>query len=266
MASPSNAGLSRSTSNDGIEDEKATSMDEETEEKAISKDVGSDEPDIDQDEEDDETDGQLSRYELLRLERIKRNQEYLSKLGLNDTKKLPRKEKKRQRKRSSFSEIDFSEKRSSGRVRKSISYTEPTNSVRNLLNGTTAKVKPKSEKPNRARGPRSSAELSNRMERFIFREFQRIKSKKTHVFRQTDRLTRAAEKEVAYWQRQALLWERRKERRSETERQRHLSEQERATFGGGTLKQFLQEIDKRMPTLLTAASEYDEVFTVGGLG
>jgi len=210
---------------------------------------------------DEDEDHELSQYELLRLERIKRNREYLSQLGLDNPDMMKGRKIVKKRKRKKPPQ-DLSSKRSSGRVRKTINYTEPSNSVRKLLKDTQPKI---SNPPNRKK--RSSISLpknnQHRMERFIFREFQRLKSHKSQVLKDTRRVVGAAEKEVAYWKKQVDLWQKRQERKRLNEIRKKEMEEQRAGFGGGTLKELLQNIDRRMPELLSAIERYDEEYVVG---
>jgi len=207
-------------------------------------------------QENDSENGEsgLSSYEKLRLERIKRNQAYLSQLGLEDaTLKQPPKRKKKRRKSEPLPEGPT---RSSGRSRKSIDYTEPSSSVAKLVNGRGVVLKPK-------RGRSLTQEAFNkRMDRNIYHEFRRLKAHKGHSVKQANKLLKGAEKEVSFWQRQKELWDKRNEKRLHRERIEQELQQERDSYGGLTLKQLLQEADSRMPELLSAMEQYDNYYQV----
>ena len=230
------------------------------------KDTRSNNEDDDGDQPQDESNAEnsdgdehhLSEYEKLRLERIKRNREYLSQLGLADQSMLGGRKVPAKRKKKKPPPKPQGPKRSSSRARKSVDYAEPSNSVAKLLRGT----KPKVSKDPPKRKPSIAKQHLHRMEMFIFREFQRIKSLKTQTAKDAERNVRAAEKEVAYWSKLAELYEKREERKLHQERIRQIQEEEREGFGGVTLKELLHDIDKRMPELISAMSRYDEEYEV----
>ena len=241
--------------------------------------------DSDNDKDDESNDGrELSDYEKLRLERIRRNREYLSQLGLEGSmpkKQAPPSRKKRKEQQQQQQQHPTAPQRSSSRSRKTVNYTEPSVSVAQLLrdskkllpaaksassapssaNGVaTITAKPKKEsKPRAPRG--TNTKLMHRMERFIYNEFNSIKAHKKRTLKDAERNTRLAEKEVSYWTKRASIWERQQERQRAAAAAKQAAEQERADLGG-TVRELMQDIDRRMPELLAAVSEYDEVFEV----
>jgi hypothetical protein len=233
--------------NDGNESDKDGEDDKDGEESDNDSSNNDDESKAQNDPEDRE----LSEYELLRLERIKRNREYLSALGLEDVRRTP--VRRRRRKKSELPQ-PTGKKRSSGRVTKSVNYAAPR---QRRVRGSGRAEKPTNEKKETT--PKRENHI---MERFIYREFARVRGQKNHNLKRAEKTVRVAKKEVAYWKKHGRVWERQEERRLEKERIRKLQEEERASFGGGTLKELLQDIDQRMPVLISAASQYDEIFEV----
>ena len=200
----------------------------------------------------------LSDYELARLERIRRNRAYLSQLGLEGATTAQPKKKRR---RSLTADNNNTTIRSSSRIRKTVNYTEP--SVKQLiLQQQRGGEKVSSSPPNKKlKQPKKVKKNNDRMERSIFNGFQAVASRQTQVLRQATRSMRAAEKEVAYWTKRAVVWNRQASRRLEMKAAQRAAAQERADYGG-TLKQLLQQVDQRMPELLEAAAQYDNVYEV----
>lgn len=213
---------------------------------------------------------ELSAYEKLRLERIKRNQQYLARLGLEEQSGIIKEMKKRRAtddmnnsKQKRKRQLEITETRSSSRTRKLVNYADPPTSVASIIRsqkteaGMTEKV---SNQMEIRKKPKSQKRIA--MERVIYREFQKIKSERSLFFRKAEKLKKAAEKEFKYWSRRAQLWERREERRKLLESIRKQLEEEKSRFGGHSLLDLVREIDKRMPELLDAAAKYDEIFEV----
>lgn len=213
---------------------------------------GSDELSHGSDDEDVDNGDGLSDYEKLRLERIRRNQEYLSRLGLEEE-KVKWKPQKMERKRKDPPEQlgEFTRKASLRTKTEQVRYSDI--SMREILG----------EKPRAAKEPKPKKQRQgertpqHRMERDIYREFQRIQAERNNAQKQIEQLVRKIEKEAAYWKK--LLEQ--KVNRSHQARKLEL-ESERAVFGGLTLKQFMQQIDQRMPELVQAAADYDREMEV----
>ena len=262
----------RPADKDANDDSSASSSSEEEEEEE-------EEPTSDTNQNDDTKDSaakppvdehgrELSRYELLRLERIQRNRDYLSQLGLDKLDSMRQKPKKK--KKPITKPVPSQPQRSSGRVRKSVSYKEPSNSVAALLRKTnnkessTAKTtkKPPPAPTNDPTPTKKRTPKVVRMERFLFREFQRIKSLKTQTLKEAQRLVKAAEKQVVYWKRQVAKYEIKKAKQGEKQRKQQLQQAALQDFGGKTLKQLGREIDQKMPTLVAALQRYDQEYEV----
>jgi hypothetical protein len=235
---------------------------------------------------------QLSEYEILRLERIKRNREYLAKLGLDnpaDVATEPDKKKSKiGRPKREPSAVDMIERRTSISRRtkmKPVSYVEPSVSVRDILRTIEGKVKDANgdkstvthtvdasaelEPPPNMRKPtdydtlpRRITKKEHRMENYIWAEFRRLKSIKSSTLKKAERALRLAEKEVKYWRNRFTIWERRNERRLEAERQRQNEALQKQQFGGKTMRELLSEIDQRMPIMLQAVEQYDNAIMV----
>jgi hypothetical protein len=212
---------------------------------------------------------QLSEYELLRQERIKRNKQYLAALGLEGTSanggaKASGKPIKRKRKR-----VSPSQKRSSlsRRTKESVNYTEPPASVASLLR----KVENNDQEKKKGRPPKLPSERKtkdpiDRLEKFVFLEFKSIKAHKRQVLVQAEKNLGKASKEVKYWKKRAEVFERRQQRKLDRKLEQakiiKRLEDERRQLGGGTAKELLQDIDNRMPDILSAVARYDAIFEV----
>jgi hypothetical protein len=209
---------------------------------------------------------QLSQYELLRQERIKRNKQYLAALGLEGTSasgvlggKVSGKPSKRKRKR-----ISPSQKRSSlsRRTKASVDYTEPPASVASLLrtNDKNEQEK-KKDRPPKPPNDRKTKDPKDRLEKFVWLEFKSINAHKRQILSQAEKNLRNAGKEVKYWKKRAEVFERRQQRKLERKLEQakiiNQLEDERRQLGGGTAKELLQDIDNRMPDILSAVARYD---------
>ena len=227
----------------------------------------------------------LSEYEIQRLERIKRNRAYLAQLGLagKDGGGVLGKKKKKERPRKAATDEKPVIRRVSRRSRvKTVTYTEPSASVRDLLRvadkkatnapvdlkltspekadmGTQEVEPPKQPPPSNKPKKRS---VNDRQEQFVYLEFLSIRSSKNQSLRQAKQNVRTAEKEVKYWHKLVQRWERRKQRQSEAQRQRQTEVRERAELGGNSIKEVLQEIDSRMPEIAETVKRYDDLLQV----
>lgn len=204
------------------------------------------------DDSSEEHDG-LSDYEKLRLERIRRNQEYLTRLGLEEEKsKWKPQQQKRVRKKKDQSVQHDGEtvqiRKASLRTKKEqVRYSDIP--ISEILGRKPRAPESKPRKRKEERAPQ------HRMERYIYREFQRLQGERNMAQKQIEQLIRRTEKEAAFWKK--LLDQ--KENRDRLLQGRRLElEAERAAFGGLTLRQLLQQIDQRFPELVQAANQYDQ--------
>jgi hypothetical protein len=207
---------------------------------------------------------QLSEYELLRLERIKRNKQYLSALGLEGTSanggvKASGKPVKRKRKK-----VSPSQKRSSlsRRTKESVTYTEPPAGVAGLIRTVNKKEEEKmKDRPPKPPSERKTKDPLDRLEKFVFLEFKSIKAHKRQVLSQAEKNLAKASKEVKFWKKRAEVFERRQQRKLDRKLEQSKIikrlEDERRQLGGGTAKELLQDIDNRMPDILSAVARYD---------
>lgn len=201
---------------------------------------------------------EISAYEQLRLDRIRRNKEKLAQLGLQGqegsgvlgkkrTKKRPRKKKEEIKMRSSLSRHT---------KQKPMNYAEPSNSVSALLRKQSAALKKSSSSSRKSKG------ISERMDKFIHLEFKRMQGHKTTVVKRTNRFVKHATRELAYWSKRKTG---KVVNLSENRLATKLRHEEERQHLGSTAKEFLQQIDARMPELLDAAAKYDSKYEVSCL-
>ena len=156
---------------------------------------GTESTDENERDSDNDNDG-LSDYEKLRLERIRRNQEYLSRLGLeehqNKWKPIKRARKKKDES-AKPKETTQQRKASLRRKTEQVCYSDVP--IREILGQKTRP--PISESQPRKRKPEK--DIQHRMERFIYREFQRIQAERNTAQKQIELLIRRTEKETAFW-------------------------------------------------------------------
>lgn len=196
----------------------------------------------------------LSDYEKLRLERIRRNQEYLSRLGLEEQKdKLRPQKRARKKKDESTVPEETSQQRKASLRRKTEQVRYSDVSIREILGRKTRAP----ESQSRKRKP--ERDVQHRMERFIYREFQRMQAERNTSQKQIELLIRRIEKETAFWKK---LVEQNESREQLSQTRRSELEAERAIFGGLTLRQLLKQIDQRFPELIQAAKDYDQEIKV----
>ena len=239
---PNDSVLKRDVNKDGSSAESSSSDDEDATNK--SKEYFTD-------------DGrQLSEYEIQRLERIKRNREYLAKLGLAGKDGGGVLGQKQRRKRSGKPNEVAVVRRSPisrrSKIKKVVTYAEPSASVRDLIRVADGKA---TDAPIDKRKPKKS--VNERQEAFIYLEFKRIQSFKNQLAKQANRNVRLAEKEVKYWHKLVGRWERRNQKLLDAERQRQAEAKERVILGGKSIKELLQELDNRYPEIHAAVQRYD---------
>jgi len=185
---------------------------------------------------------ELSEYEILRLERIQRNKEYLANLGLEkreghdggflgDRKPKPRPKKKRVAPRPPSDTI--AAQRPSRRAKEAVNYAEPKCGIAAMARepeqckanatdgnddlqiqetpGKRDAATPSS--PSSRNKEKAAKRPEERMEKFLYLEYRSIQSHKNGVLRQAERNVRAAEKAVKYWGRLAEKAERRATRK-----------------------------------------------------
>ena len=226
----------------------------------------------------------LSDYELLRLERIKRNKERLVQLGLEskDGGGVLGKKKKptSQKRRTSASSTDKlaaptrrSRRSSAGAV---ASYAEQNLSTRSIVGEAEKKDPSKSSsksnsnlagisgEDNKLRrvGARKEKVREERIPRFIYDEFQIIITNKKDMLKQAEKYARKSEVEYKYWRKRAHVVERRAEREREYQEMLSKLEEEKAIFGTGAY-QFVQDLERRVPEIIANVEHYDSMQVVG---
>ena len=249
-------------------DDKNSEEDEATEDSGSDHSESDDSDDSSSSEEEShkkiitEDGREISEYEMLRLERIRRNKERLAALGLQGKagggvlgpRQPPKKKKKKTPpphaagpRRSSLS------RRSKGKI---THYATSLPSVREMLKGETqVKRDPNQPTPK----PKKTKDPTERMDKILHTEFRRLRSQKTHALRQAERDHRAAAKEVKFWT-NYIEKDKRKEMRQQKRQENQGKEEEKVLIGGKTPKQVLKEIDERLEELEQAAEEYDEKY------
>lgn len=208
---------------------------------------------------------EISEYEMLRLERIKRNRDYLAQLGLEGAlgKKRPVQKKKKK-----IVQVEPNERRSSLSRRskeRSINYLDSSASITQLVKdenrGKGRPKKPPGEKKNKA--------MNQRCPRFIYDEFKGVSRHAKMILKQAKRDVRRAEKEIKFWRKRAEIFAKKEKARLEMEKRRMEIERimreqkEERDLLGGTMKELLREVDTRASDLILAASRYDREQQVG---
>jgi hypothetical protein len=196
----------------------------------------------------------LSAYEIQRLERIRRNKEYLASLGLeknNEAISAAKKKKKPARKK----QPDIKRRSSISRASKEkvVTYSERKENEKKEATDTN---KPKEQ------WKRKKENRGARMERFIHDEFRRIgKEQKVHLKRaQTN--VRKADVEFRIAKQKAERFEKKQRRQLEYLQSEERSRLEQQCLGGFTARRMLQEIDSRAEEIRMALKEFDQKFGV----
>jgi hypothetical protein len=199
------------------------------------------------DEEEEDQEGGLSALERRRLERIKRNQERLAKLGLEDHKPKARpKQKPKKEKR----QIDPSELRKSSRTtKKAVNYAELPPKFARGRPEIVKKPKPKDERIYKTKEPR--------LERFIYDEFRRLEAQKRHAIKAAVKKAKYADIEHRFMARRVGLKEKKASKKDVDERTSAVWELERKAFGC-TMKELMHEADRRHGELSDALKQFGE--------
>lgn len=192
------------------------------------------------DDHTDEYGRPLTAYEIMRLERIKRNQAYLAKLGLEQAKAEQEKEaqqKKAANKRDKKGPVFYEQRETlSRRSKGQISYTMPKISeFRETIATVKRQKKNKKEK---------SDTREERLPLFIYQELRTLQTNKRQRLANAERLVRLSEKEIKLSERFAEKQERREQAKKEREEKKKLSESKKA------LLPYVQELDKRRHEIL----------------
>eukprot|EP00978_Attheya_sp_CCMP212_P035906 scaffold158952_cov53-Attheya_sp.AAC.2 len=212
----------------------------------------------------------LSKYEIMRLERIKRNQAVLAKLGLQgsssgggilspyaDEVKKKQRRKKQQAKNEDKKATQESRRLSSRAAKKNVDYSEKA-LLGDMAAGITAE--PANGGTKRKRKERAR---KDRMPREIFHEFRRVERRHRQTLKSAEKSFRAAQTEQRYWKKQAGIFKRKEMRRIQNEARIELfrrAEEEAAEelrVLGTTSENLLIQVDMRMQELRMARMHYD---------
>lgn len=199
---------------------------------------------------------QLSAYELQRLERIRRNKEYLASLGLEKNKPWPQKPQPARKKRDS---VKLARRSSLSRTTKAkpISYSEnPTPRWQKATSGDASATQSVTSET-----PPQRKKKQPRMERFIYDEFKRIEAAVKRSFKIANRNMREADIAYRYASKEAERYERKHKRELEYKRSLEELERERNVLGC-TAKEMLQEVDSRIHEIQSALRAFDHRFHV----
>lgn len=222
----------------------------------------SDSPDDDDDKEDEEEEGGLSALEKRRFERIQRNNEVLSSLGLGDLKKSFVKPKQQRPKK----EVDLTtDRRTSSRSsKKQVNYADMPLKFqyrRTSTDGSSTMEQDQSDQP-RKTPKRGENDKDKRLERFIYHEFMRIRSSRRHDVKMAEKQLKWAHTEHRFASKRASLVTQRMKRKQEVQKKQSASlEWELRTFGV-SLKQLLHDADKRQMELHWALAHFQQNYVV----
>lgn len=220
---------------------------------------GDDENDDDNEEEEedkvnkkvptDEYGRELSAYEIMRLERIRRNKAYLAQLGLEEEKKGVRnsiqkeKEQKKKDKKKRDDEVFIERRKSMARKSKAKEVDYSGDALKALLKPQRL---PSEKKQRRKEKPRNLM-----IPRFIYREFQHIEKCKNQAVATGKRLVRAAELECRIAKRKVERHEQKMKRKAERE------ERKMSLHTKRKMQPLVQEIDRRRAELKRTKKEFD---------
>lgn len=210
----------------------------------------------------DEYGRELSAYEIMRLERIKRNQAYLAGLGLEEEKKRANEakrkeiEEKRKERKKNNEETPMLERRKSMARKSKTKEVDYSGGLKNVLE---PKMKKKDKKRDKAKDmdkmkrPREEKKKkrAEQLPRFIYLEFEHIKKCRNKAVTTGKRLVKAAEVEVRVAKKNLEIHEKREKRRQEKEERRQLLESKRL------LEPLVKELDARRVELQKAWKEFD---------
>ena len=254
----------------GASDEESDDDDDNDDEN--DSDISSDDSDSN---EGDENDGQtgdanitvgedgLSEYERLRLERIKRNKARLVQLGLEGGFPKIKKQPSQSKRRKSTEIFPAGPKRRSRRSTDKIDYTEPSLSITQVAKAEKENLKGEkgkdAENPESKKGGRKeeTGKPKGRIPRFIFDEFRYIDQHKKRMMKLSNKNLRIAETEIGFWQKKAKTKAKVEEKKLKMEQMHKKIEEEMQIFGGGSAKDFLQQVEKRTPEIMHKISMYE---------
>jgi hypothetical protein len=220
-------------------------------------------PSNDEDEESkpkvptDEYGRELSAYEIMRLERIRRNKAYLARLGLEEEKNGVRnsmekelQQKKKERKKKADDDVFVERRQSMQRESKKrkVDYSGDLNAV--LKPHLKRKVLSEEEKAKKATAKKSKRR-DEMIPRFIYREFEHIKKCKNRAVTTGKRLVKAAEIECRIAKRNLEIHNKKQKRKIEK------AEKRNAMATKKMLNPLVQELDSKRSQLIRAKKDFD---------
>lgn len=206
----------------------------------------------DSDSSDDSNEGGLSSLEKRRFERIRRNKEVLSRLGLADLKPMSKPKQQRPRDKREVDPGDV--RKSSRKSKKEVNYVEMP--VRfQMENGI---VRDPASKKRKSNGERPK---EKRMERFIYHEFLRLRSLNRHELKMAEKTLKSAQLEFKHAAKAANAVTRRIARKQLLEKVSKDIESEKRKFGK-SLRDIVQDIDRRQMEIQSALHDFDYNYVV----
>ena len=198
---------------------------------------------------------QLSAYELQRLERIRRNKEYLASLGLEKNKPRLQKPQPARKKRDS---VKVAPRSSLSRTTKAklISYSEnPTPRWQKATSGDASATQSVTSETTQRK------KKQPRMERFIYDEFKRIEADVKRSFKIANRNMREADIAYRYASKKAERYEKEQKRALVYKQITEKMELERKVLGC-TAREMLLQVDSQMYEIQNAIRAFDQRFHV----
>lgn len=202
----------------------------------------------------------------LREERIRRNQQYLAQLGL-DQSLAPKPVQKRKRTPAAVA-TDIERRSSLGRAskQKPIQYNvDEAMNFRKLMaskHATTSDSQlpqqPSTTSDGKPSKSSSSNSKKNRVPLEVYREFVRIGRQRKENMRRFHKYQRAAAKHLQYWQRRLQKYRANLQESAMKQRIKAQQELERQQLGGKTKLECWQELEKRSIDLWTVIVEFDK--------
>ena len=220
------------------------------------------------DDKDGDDGNGMSAYERLRQERIKRNNLLLKELGVGGKEgggMLGKKRRSQTKRRNSSSErTSMTPKRRSRRsTGQQVSYAEP--SLRDLKTNQKIPYNPPDStgdnnveaaapKPRKSRP--SKGDRTQRMARFVYDEFSRIRQHKKLMLKEAEKAMKSAETEEKYWRKKAAVREKREQKKMEAERHQKQIEEEKKLYGT-SIRSFVHSLERRSSEISAKIAQYD---------
>ena len=115
------------------------------------------------------------------------------------------------------------------------------------------------EKQQGTKAGRKEKKHCERVPRFIYDEFKSINQHKKKMMKLSERNLRSAETEIGFWKKKA-------ERKVKKAEKHIKSEKEQKIFGGVSAKDYLQQIEQRIPEVMQKIGMYQHYHRVSSVG